>query len=290
MKLDESVIDLTQSTLPNDIWNLETKTMIPEIKEEILQKTDEAFNKVFGINTLDVIEKIHITGSIGTQNWTKETDIDVHLSPKDLKRFNEDDVKKLFKYADEENLEINNRPVELYIQLDNEQDLKSDAVYDLLNDEWIVESETLDGLTDFSYVLDEFNEILQSIDLGKAELERAIIDKEYIEEFLENLEADEKFGLSELLTSKVEEIENTIEELVDIKKEVQAGRKEAYSMPDEMFEELGFAKRSMLPGNVIFKFLQRYGYMKLLSCLQEVIEDNVVTDEELEVVKDELKM
>jgi predicted nucleotidyltransferase len=124
-----------------ELWT-EAKTLRPEIRAALL-KIAQSFYK-------DIELKVHIRdflflGSSANYNWTKTSDIDLHL----LVDFNElkmspeaaKDYTKLLakKWNEEQDVNIRGHNVEVYIQ-DISEENKATGVYSLISNKWIKEA------------------------------------------------------------------------------------------------------------------------------------------------------
>jgi hypothetical protein len=111
----------------------------PEIREKLLSIAND-FYKDLEVDT--PILDIQLTGSLANYNWTKYSDLDVHVIL-DLSKVNEDIslVKKAmdgirFMWNQRHPVVIREHDVELYAQDMHQLHLAS-GLYSLLNDEWI---------------------------------------------------------------------------------------------------------------------------------------------------------
>jgi predicted nucleotidyltransferase len=128
-----------KDSLNKDIWpegnlNLKVKTKLIDIAKDFMR--DIELPK--GIKIKDII----FTGSLAGYNWSKFSDIDLHIVL-DFKQFDADEklIDDLF-YAQksiwnqEHDITVFDYPVELYVQNVNHE-LVANAVYSVLRDKWI---------------------------------------------------------------------------------------------------------------------------------------------------------
>ena len=112
----------------------------PKVRKNLLEITNQ-FIDSFGLDV--VIDDIIITGSIANYNWSKYSDIDVHILV-DYNQFNPAlkdtyveyfDMKKII-FNEKRNVKLFDFDVELFVE---DADIKgiSDGVYSLMHDEWI---------------------------------------------------------------------------------------------------------------------------------------------------------
>jgi hypothetical protein len=123
---------------PN-IWN--NLELNPDVKTKILQIV-EGFLLDLEIPQDIVVKDILITGSLANYNWSKFSDLDVHI----VLDYNQFDVKPeiLGNYfyanktiwSDEHDIKMFDFPIELYVQNLNHK-MESKGVYSVLKDKWI---------------------------------------------------------------------------------------------------------------------------------------------------------
>ena len=143
-EVDSSEVDLSsfkkRDTLPPGIWKDE-ETLNSKVRLKLLDIADD-FWKFVNLTWVEP-KGIIITGSICNFNWSKFSDIDLHL----VVDFNEIDEKTEFvkQYLDlkknewnteHEGLKIMGYPVELYTQ-DIKDDVEAGGIYDLEENAWI---------------------------------------------------------------------------------------------------------------------------------------------------------
>ena len=94
-------------------------------------------------------------------------------------------------------------------------------------------------------------------------------------------------NLQDKINSKLDEIEDSIEVLVDIGDDVVKQRQSAFNddmTPEEIRQ---FGKKHKLPKNIIYKYLEKYHYLKFYKKCKEILEDGKVTDKEIDSLKTE---
>lgn len=86
-RVEESSIDFPQADLDSSVWDKkgETYTIKPEVKNKIL----EIVKRYPKFPLLEIAKEIHIVGSIATNQFLSDADLDIHVVP---------DVRKLRKY------------------------------------------------------------------------------------------------------------------------------------------------------------------------------------------------
>lgn len=175
-------------------------------------------------------EDIILTGSIANYNWSKYSDIDVHIIMDfskiyKKKEFVEDyfnSKKELWK-RNHEDLTIYGFPVELYVQ-DKDDKLEASGVYSLNKNEWIKEPKNLDDA--------KINEVYV---------------KEQAAKFMTLIDGYEKNLKKETDNHKIDKIGKNVKKLLD---KIKGIRKESLKRSGEMGS-----------GNVIYKIIRRMGYL-----------------------------
>lgn len=128
-----------QKKLNSDIWEKD------EIKENIrlkLLKIAKDFIKELELESDVKIIDVLFTGSLANFNWSKFSDIDLHIVI-EFKKVNTDEkiVKKLFDakknlWNKEHDITVFDYPIEIYIQ-DKNESLAATAVFSLLKNKWL---------------------------------------------------------------------------------------------------------------------------------------------------------
>lgn len=284
MILNESLIDFARTGLSPHVWTSEDG----EYHLSLLagKKIQYVLQQCPNTDILNIADQIHIVGSITTNLYTENTDIDVHITPKDLTPWTEDSVKELRQW-----FEVNRRlvggyvgthPIEVYIQTNPNQDFLSDGVYDVRTHTWLkgpkIYPEDYNPYEDFSDIADEIQNSAEDTDLLLGELKRDVIDYDTIKAALSRMSQDQKKYFLQILQDKLDEIDLDIEKLVNMKKDWVSARKSSSqpTTPAQALNDVEMA-RTWKNKNAIFKFLSRYRYLKVIKELSELIED----DEEL---------
>jgi len=140
---DPDSVDLSSfvvhETLDRKVWNSDDK-MDPAIRDRLLQIAQDFYEKL-GVKA--EIKDITLTGSLANYNWSKFSDLDVHiiLDYQDVDE-NEELVRDLFmqtksNWNRQHDIKVKGYDVELYVQDVNDPHFSS-GVYSLLNDDWVV--------------------------------------------------------------------------------------------------------------------------------------------------------
>ena len=139
MKNDEIINSFgTRDELNPKVWDNEN-TLNKEVREKLLGVATE-FIEFLGVPIL--VDDIIFTGSLANFNWSKFSDVDLHVVA-DFTQFSEELLplyQELFKvkktlFNTDHNIKIFGYDVELYVQDSNEAHFSS-GVYSVLNNEW----------------------------------------------------------------------------------------------------------------------------------------------------------
>ena len=138
----ESEVDLVpqiQDDLNRDIWTEDDK-LDPEIEEKLLRIARDFYEK---LDLPTPIIDITFTGSMANYNWTKLSDIDLHIVVDYLDINENQELVRNYLMEAKSNwnrnhdIKIKGHEVEIYVQDSNEPH-HSTAVYSVLNDEWLI--------------------------------------------------------------------------------------------------------------------------------------------------------
>ena len=289
---DEAVIDIPRQTYATGVFsNPEDKD--PKIKPEIIgqiMKQFTEFKKEYPILDYSLI------GSILTKRYRDDADLDINvlfdvpnekqeeerlrLSQKFLSAKNPDNIQgKLIPGT--------RHPINYYFITDKEtyddQNKKADAVFDIGKNKFIKRPEDFEF--DPALYVKDFEKKVQEIDVIKGELKRDIID--YNE--LKGLTTNDVLNLQDKVKDKLDEIEDSIEDIIKIGDMVDAERRKAFDsdMSPEEIRQYGIKNR--LPKAVIYKMLEKYHYISFYKKCKKILDDGIVTDKEVDSLKTEAR-
>ncbi len=184
-----------QDELNPAIWNGET--IKPDVREKLLQiaKKFETFLKLPDMKVIDVI----FTGSGANFNWTKQSDIDLHIVA-DLSKVRKKNrgllkdylLAKKTNWNNTHKIKIHGFDVELYTQ-DKKEKHTSTGVYSILNDRWITEPKNVKPSIDDSSVKIKAAELMNQID---KQVEDGCSDLDEVEQTKEKIRKFRQSGLS----------------------------------------------------------------------------------------------
>lgn len=297
--LFESVIDFSREELASDVWDKQGSSY--KLKEEVRKKVISYLGKCPVLDLLDsaLTEDIHITGSIGTNRYTETTDIDVHLVVNNSyfksEEEQEDITKQVFDWAEAngENF-VGQHPIEVYLQKNKSQEFMSESVYDFVRDKWLVgpDIKPLDynPYEDYSTIYQDVVRAGGKADKLIGSLNRNVIDYDTVKKAIKKLPKDSRDNLLKFMMKKIKDVNMDIARLSKYKLYYSDLRK-AFSDPKSIEKALKDKEqlKKWNDVNAIFKFLNRYKYLRIISDLNDLVEDGKLTTKEIEKIPDILK-
>ena len=281
----ESIIDIPRNTYAKGVFD-KADTKDPIIKPSVIaliNKQLEMFEEEYPV------VKVGLIGSILTKRYREDADLDLNVLfdvPKEKRE--EERLRLSQKYLSAKNPDSiqgklipgTKHRINYYFITDMktyiDQEKKADAVFDIESNKFIKRPE--DFTFDKSMYMKDFERKVQEIDVVKGELKRDIID--YRE--LEGLTSDDVLNLQELINEKLDEIEDSIRDIIKIGDGVDADRRAAFDKdmsPDEIRQ---YGIKNRLPKNVIYKMLEKYHYLKFYKKCKKILDDGQVTDKEID--------
>lgn len=202
--------------------------MIPDIRERLLKIADD-FIEFLGIEFF--IHDIILTGSLANYNWSKYSDLDLHVLIDYEETGHNIDLLKEFFDAKKgvwnalHDIKIKNYEVELYVQDVTEKHISS-GVYSVLNNKWIVEPQKEKKFIDDRKILEKGEEYAKIIDDLEDKSKKNSNVKSDIENIKRKIKRFRQNGLSdggeysyENLTFKLLRRNGYIKKLIDLKKQ-----------------------------------------------------------------------
>jgi len=289
----ESIIDIPRKTYAKAVFD-DADTNNPKIKPSVkalIDKQIDMFEEEYPV------VKVGLIGSILTKRYRADADLDLNVLFKVPQDKREEERTRLSKKylsttspdsIQGKNIPGTQHPINFYFITDiktyNDQEKKADAVFDIENNKFIKRPD--DFTFDKSIYIKDFERKVQEIDVVKGELKRDIIDYDELKE----LQPDDILNLQELINNKLEEIEDSIEDIIKIGDGVDAERRAAFDTdmsPDEIRK---YGIKNRLPKNVIYKMLEKYHYLKFYKKCKKILDDGEVTDAEIDSLKEAITL
>ena len=272
-KINSSILDYPKPGLEPKVWQYDG-IIQTQVKEQILNKLNK-FIESQGYNAKEIINKIYVVGSLTSYQYNKNTDLDIHCylnlqnmlgifqgNESDLIELIDKNWRKTLNKAESETTEGTQHPLEFYFEIPEDLSVSpSDGVYDLLNDTWVKEPKVITVDFDVEKIYPEIitraKEIAKELDIQIGELKRDVTDAEMIQDLIDYLSEEQKGLFVEKLNTKIEEIDNNIVDLLKVEQSISDKRHEDYAWDSE--------------GNILFKYLQRFGYVGLLKAIEKAV-------------------
>ncbi len=188
-----------QDNLNPKVWNPDNRIK-SDIRDSLLEISYQFIDFV-GIDVF--VEDIHFTGSLANFNWSKYSDIDLHLIV-DYSQYPEDKVelyKELFNlkkilFNTKHDIKIKGFEVEVYAQ-DSEEPHTATGLYSIMFDEWVEEPKKQSVKVNKGTINKKVKVWMDTIDCviknaSKKDLDEA---KEFITKYKEKLKKFRKSGL-----------------------------------------------------------------------------------------------
>lgn len=292
LRLKESLIDFAKGGLDPQVWNKDASggyTLAPAAERAIF----DFLGKLPGKDLRAEAEEIRIVGSMASNQYLDDSDLDVHIVPKNIGDWGEEKVWAVKKWFDENRDKykayIGRHPIEFYVQTNSAQDYLSPGLFDLEAKEWrkgpkLVPTD-YDPYDDFSDIADDLKSSVTDADLLIGELKRDVIDFEVIQTALGKMSPEDKKKFLTKLEAKLKEIDSDIEALFLKRKEWVQARRTSTSSPEQALKDVELADK-WRDANALFKFINRYQYLAIVKELRDAVgEDGEVTPDEVDMIK-----
>jgi hypothetical protein len=141
--------------------------MKPEVRKTLLKIADDYFESL-DLPGVD-IEDITMTGSLANYNWSKYSDVDLHIiidyrdMPMEYDLVGDYLLSKSDAWNDKHDIKVYGFDIEVYVQ-DNDAEHYSSGVYSVLKDEWDIKPEKKKISVKDKAVKDKANKVMDMID------------------------------------------------------------------------------------------------------------------------------
>lgn len=264
LRIKESVVDIERSDLDSTVFqyvpNKDKPVLQPSIKMQILEDLGH-------IQEIVSVSSFFIVGSILTKKYNADSDIDVtlELPPEEINDFNYEQLLSTLSHVNGHLAVGTTHPINYKIIKQPASFENYDAVYDVASEQWLKEPTPYQ--TDLDKYMGKFESEVASMDINTGKLRREIIDIGY----LRSLEPDQVKDLSSRIESKLHQIEDTIDSLVDEYQDIKKIRALAYEQPWDAEKIKEFGVKNNLPQNIIYKLLEKYYYLDFMKKLKLIL-------------------
>ena len=280
--IKESIIDIPRQRYAPGVFD-DANTNNPKLKQSV---RDIILNQIDKFQEKYPVKKYSLIGSILTKKYRDDADLDMNILfdvPKEKQEEVRKELASSLRSINGKLVPGTKHPINYFVitdpELKKKNDAMADGVFDIDENEF-VRRPTEDTFDSEKYEAD-FQAKVKEIDVVKGELARDIIDYEE----LKDLTADDVLNLQARVNSKLDEIEDSIEVLVDIGDDVVKQRQSAFNDDMSPEEIRQFGKKHKLPKNIIYKYLEKYHYLKFYKKCKDILEDGKVTDKEISSLK-----
>lgn len=293
MSIEDSVIDFARDDLDPSVWLKHENgrySLHPDAQRQIIRVLDAYPDR----DLRSIADQIRIVGSIATNQYQDNTDVDVHVVPRNPEQWGENEGKAVKQWFDQHRDDlhgyIGEHPIEIYIQLDPNQDLLSDGVYSILQTTWLKGPKLLppdyDPYEDFSSIEGDLRSTVEDADLLLGELKRDVIDYDVIKAAIGKMSTDQKRKFLVRLEAKLQEIEDDIQALFRIRGELVRNRtlSSPPATPEQALHDVELAKK-WKDTNALFKFVARYQYLRVIGELKDLLGDGEIEPGDVETIK-----
>lgn len=271
--MEESVIDFEKKDLNPNLW--EGKKLKKKVKDQILGSIHDVLDEA-GFDR-ERLTAAMIEGSNLTYYYNKYTDIDIHLYIEDITEQEDEEIKEAIESFNkkEEVLVGTKNVLEMYLMDEAQLNRLHGPRYDLLEDKWLADPKKIDIPAEAYEAAVEISlTFARDLDLVIGELKRDIIEYVALGEEIEDMLNVDVKKLKGLQKFKVDEIKANLEAVALKHQNIKDMRRRAFSEEYSQKEETLYyikvaeADRSYTLYNMIFKILQRFGYVDPLKMIK----------------------
>lgn len=266
MKACESSLDKPKEGLDKAVWTDDQPPVLTPQAQAVVDQVVAHAVATFKIPQF----KLHIIGSITSNQWTETTDIDLHFYCPTFNKDKADEFNKLFRawfkdvyVAGGYVAKIAEHPIELYMQPNEVQDYMSVGCYDVLEKRWEVGPEL--APLDYNPIASWWNIDMKAVEELVAQMRDVILRcYESAKALLQVNVADQSFD------AVANELAKNVQEAAQLLKDAKEARKIA---SEPTTKEQALALRNSEEWKIAdtsFKLLDKYGYLAVLKSCSEV--------------------
>lgn len=288
-----SILDYQRDTLCPDIWLADTY-MRPAVKEFILSSIEGFFEDKNIKGYHQFIVDLWVGSSLASYFYKEDTDFDIKviMDMAVFKKYNDtyaditsaDIIDSLISAGRSSFWTTGNVP-DTYHSLDlyfyDAKDaipihyMKYDSLYSIFNNTWYKEPKKLPKGLSPAYVLNQAKQkaeqFIEKLDRDILETKRDTIDFIILHDYLKNMDVDDLKDFSVYFKDMFSEVNKSISMLVKDRQLIKDLRTDVFDR-DTLNSDLSTLMGSInySDENIVFKLLQRYGYMRILTEISEL--------------------
>jgi len=265
--LTDSVVDPTRLTLDQQLFdNKEPKSELIDFLKNITNEID---------TIVPITGRSLIKGSILSYQWLSYSDLDLLVEIDDIDNEQFEPIKyEIKRKFDNKQVLDTKHPLQIYLFRGKYDEDNADGIYDL-NKGWVKGPYNI-SFNELKYQK-IFDDVIKTLDIKTGELRRNLIDYN----ILKDLPFDEIKGIKAMISKKLNDIENNINELLYKRSKIKKDRDNVFNRTMTPYEIKEYGTKNLLPQNVILKLLERYHYMKFLNILNNLFDDELIHSEDL---------
>lgn len=286
-KINDSVIDPPKQGLCPDIWekvidatgSIEIWQLKPEVKKQLVESSEQICT-LAKLSLGGIVQDIHITGSITSNLYTENADIDMHFVEADdvkIKESAEQTTARLRSAFEQLSTKgiisktIGSHPIELYFQKNKFQDLMSVGCYSLLTSAWLIGPEIKDA--SYNPYDEMYVEIKNLSEQLVSDIRQTILTA--YEKAVVLMKAS-RFGNSEnTVQTAFIEMANTLTKAAELYGNARAMRKRL-SDPTSFEQAMQFREdKKWKVVDATFKLLDKFGYLAILKEFQALANNSL---------------
>lgn len=281
-KINASILDFPRKTLSEDIWVYSTndkKNELPRLSSQLRFLILRSIEK--NLRSLNLsLQHSNIYGGAASYQWSENSDIDVSVYasgwPANITSQQVEKHQEFFKKIE---IPYMGFKIHLFLKPPNSEDVEvADAVYDIINDEWVLPPlllpEGFDPDIYFKPFIGAAEAKAKKLDLDIGKLQRSWKSLEKASGAIRDAEDPS------MVKDRIEKEKNIIRVLTDrLATSFLVLRNSRYALHDKLKQKLledktlGRFERFQQP-EIVWKYLDRAGYLDFLHTLYKIKEDN----------------
>lgn len=275
--LTESILDPEQPTLSPQLFDLDEE---PRLKQEVRNQIIAGIAKLSKVaNVLDYT----LIGSTLTRRYTNDSDIDINV----LINATQDDYDSAKTAAIENSGKLvagTKHPINYHVlsdksDFDNANE-SADGVFDISKNEFI--RKPIEKPFHVDKYFGAFKDVVKKIDVMKDELKDDLIDYSV----LKTMSKNDAQSIQTLIKNELEQIESDVKGLSALHDKIIADRNAGFQKKLTAKDIREYGTKNRLPGNVVYKLLERYHYLAFLHEVEKALADGKVSDKDAENLLD----
>ena len=293
-----SILDFKRTELCDEIWD-ENRFLLESVRVFIISSLESFFKDMNIAGYKDFTKDILVGSSLATFYYTETSDLDIKVVYDETKLKHANSSLIYAKNISDQLIESGrssyylttevpgtHHNLDVYFYSSDEYypvNLnKYDSLYSISDSTWLQEPKDLteDFSPDFvlNYAWDKAQAYVSTIvsDISKAK--KSLVDLICLRDYLKTLDEDDIDRMKYFFIRKFNEVNDSIEDLIKDRVELKNLRTTGFEKDDLQSDmERTFGSFNYSDENLIFKVVQRYGYMTILSEIKKLYSKKGVT-------------